>query len=397
MQESIHQFRQRLDALDARLLDVIAERLDIARAVAKTKENAGARLRDRQREAELLAGVRRQAQARGLPAETVIRLFREILNLSFHEQIATVGGLEPGVEAVRVGYQGVAGAYSEWAAHNLMAARRKTAQPIGYHDFKSVAESVVEGRNPYGVLPVENTLTGSIHEPYDLLKRYPLSIVGEEALPIEHCLAAIRPIEEHEIKRVYSHPQALMQCAGFLKTLPHAEACPHFDTASAMQKIAEDQDPFAAAIAGEHAAERYGLTILRRRVADHGENYTRFLLIAARAESPPPGAASKTSLTFALPHREGALLEALNILHAHRVNMTKLESRPIPGQPWRYDFYLDMEGAADTSKMKEMLAELADVTTGLRVLGSYVSRTVPEGRPVTDEEIDQALQENEEP
>jgi chorismate mutase/prephenate dehydratase len=379
--------RKRLDEIDKRIVELLAERLDLARAVASFKKTEGVRLRDRKRETELLARVSTRATKLGLPANAIVRVFQEILNVSFHEQIAEVAGAAASPDAVKVAYQGVPGAYSEWAAERLMSARRRHAQPVGFRTFHQVAEAVVEGRARYGVLPIENTLAGSINEAYDLLKRHSLYVVGEEALAIDHCIAATAKIPLHEIKRVYSHPQALAQCSAFLATLPGVDVLPYFDTAAAMQKVAADREPSAAAIAGEHAAERYGLTVLKRHIADSPENFTRFLLIATEREPIPDGVAAKTSLMMSVHHKEGALLEALRVLHDHGINMTKLESRPRPGTPWQYYFYVDFEGSDREPNVVKMLNALAAATADLRVLGSYVSRTVPEGRPVTSEEI----------
>ena len=190
------------------------------------------------------------------------------------------------------------------------------------------------------------------------------------------------------------YPQALAQCATFLNDLPGVEVHAFFDTAAAMQKVAADNDPAAAAVGNEHAATRYGLTILERSISDHPENYTRFLLVASAPETIPQGAAAKTSLVLSVRHEEGALLQALRIIHDHKINLTKLESRPRPGSPWEYYFYIDFEGNVQDAEVGTMLTELRNAASELRVLGSYVSRTVPEGRPVTDAEIGTARKLN---
>lgn len=387
---SLDHHRRDLDRVDSELLALLGERLRIARDVATTKTSGGVRLRDREREAALLARIAEFAEAHGLPAEPVLRVYQEILNLSFYEQVATVAGAGESAAKVRVGFQGVTGAYSELAAQRILAVRHRTADPVGYRTFASVAEAVVDGRVAYGVLPVENTLAGSINETYDLLKRHALHIVGEDVLPIDHCLAAVANTPLRQIKRVYSHPQALAQCATFLNDLPGVEVHAFFDTAAAMQKVADDNDPAAAAVGSEHAAVRYGLTILERRITDHPENYTRFLLVASSPETIPQGAAAKTSLVLSVRHEEGALLQALRIIHDHKINLTKLESRPRPGRPWEYYFYIDFEGNEHDPEVTAMLHELRNASSELRVLGSYISRTVSEGKPITNAEIGHA-------
>jgi len=379
--------RKKLDSIDDSILTLLSQRMRLAREVALVKKAGGARLRDRTREARLLARLNDRAAAEGLPADAVLRVFQEILNLSFHEQIAGVTGPRPGAARVKVAYQGVPGAYSQWAAERLLSARRVHADTKGLRSFQAVARAVTEERVRYGILPVENTLAGSINETYDLLLRHSLFIVGEEALPIDHCLAATGRVPLHQIRRIYSHPQALAQCSDFLLQLTGAEVHSYFDTAAAMQKVASDGDPAAAAIAGVHAAQRYGLTVLKRDIANRGENLTRFLLVAREREEVPAGVAAKTSLIMAVKHEAGSLLAALKVLHDHKVNMTKLESRPRPGAPWQYYFYVDFEGNQKDKNIALMLKGLKRNCRELRVLGSYVSRTVPEGRPVSPAEI----------
>ncbi len=379
--------RRELDAIDDHIVELMSERLQLARAVARSKTRSGTRLRDRAREAELLSRLEDQASAAGLPADAVVRVFQEILNLSFHEQIAEARGPGRALKSARIGYQGVPGAYSQWAAERLASSRRWRIETTGFRTFPAVAEAVVEGRIDYGILPVENTVAGSINETYDLLQKHKLFITGEEVVPIEHCVAAINKTPLHQIRRVYSHPQALAQCSAFLAEWPGAEVHSFFDTAAAMQKVAADQDPSAAAIAGEHAAGQYGLVVLKRQISNSPENYTRFLLVGPKRESAPRGAASKTSLILSVRHEEGALLAALRVLHDHGINMTKLESRPQAGSPWQYFFYVDFEGNARDDQVAAMLRALKRAAAEVRVLGSYVSRTVSEGRPVSKAEV----------
>jgi chorismate mutase/prephenate dehydratase len=379
--------RDRLDQIDDGIVKLMAERLDLAREVARTKKRGSVRLRDRQREAELLSRLEDRARAAGLPSDAVVKVFQEILNLSFHEQVHEVSGKARARKAVHIGYQGVPGAYSQWAAERIAAVRRWSCDTTGFRTFEAVAEAAVDGRVDLGMLPVENTLAGSINETYDLLQKHSLYIVGEEVLPIEHCLAAIGKVPLHQIKRIYSHPQALAQCSAFLSEWPGAEVHSFFDTAAAMQKVAADQDPAAAAIAGDHAAKQYGLTVLKRRIANNPENYTRFLLVSRKREKLTAGVSAKTSLVLSVKHTEGALLEALRVIHDFQINMTKLESRPKTGSPWQYFFYIDFEGNERDANVAAMLKALKKATRSLRVLGSYVSRTVSEGRPVSGDEI----------
>lgn len=384
---SIDDQRQELDQIDDRILQLLAERMDLARTVASAKKIDGSRLRDRKREAALLARLQQGARDAGLPVDAVTRVFQEILNLSFHEQIAILSGSSDTDERVRIGYQGVPGAYSEWAGKRVGSARRWNTDTVGCRTFKAVAEAVVDGRVDFGILPVENTVAGSINDTYDLLQKYSLYIVGEEAVPIAHCLAAVKNVSLEKIKSVYSHPQALAQCSAFLDELSGAEVHSYFDTAAAMKKVADDQDESAAAIAGTHAAEMYGLVVLKYQIANRPENFTRFLLVSTQKQAVPTGVAAKTSIILSVRHEEGALLKALNTMHKYKANLTKLESRPRPGAPWQYFFYIDFEGNESEPQVAKMLQSLEQSAQELRVLGSYVSRTVSEGRPITPDEI----------
>ncbi len=224
-----------------------------------------------------------------------------------------------------------------------------------------------------GVLPVENTTAGSINEVYDLLSRASLSIVGEEVFRVDHCLLAIEDVPVSKIRRILSHPQALAQCMKFLSSLENCQREYFADTAMAVRKVKEDQDLSQAAIASEEAGKRYGLKVIQRNLADQIENYTRFLVAARQPINVDERIPAKTSLILAVPHEEGALLRALNVIHHHKINLTKLESRPKLGSPFEYLFYLDFEGNAASSGTRAALDELKGATTFLKVLGTYPS------------------------
>jgi chorismate mutase/prephenate dehydratase len=384
---SIDDQRKELDDIDDQILKLLRARIEVAQHVAFEKKEDGRRLRDRKREAELLARLQQGAEEAGLPVDAVTRIYQEVLNLSFQEQISIFSGSQASSQKVRIGYQGVPGAYSQWAGKRVGSARKWNTETVGCHTFKAVAEAVVDGQVEFGILPVENTVAGSINDTYDLLQKYALYIVGEEAVPIAHCLAAPKRVPLTDIERVYSHPQALAQCSTFLEELSGTEVHSYFDTAAAMKKVADEGDVKSAAIAGTLAAEMYGLVVLKYQIANRPENLTRFLLVSTDKQTVPVGVAAKTSIILTVRHEEGALLHALSTMHKFKVNLTKLESRPRPGAPWQYYFYIDFEGNEADPHVAEMLQLLESSAQELRVLGSYVSRTVSEGRPVSPEEI----------
>ncbi|UCH28240.1 MAG: prephenate dehydratase [Myxococcales bacterium] len=275
-----------------------------------------------------------------------------------------------------VGYQGTEGAYSELAAKRHFAHASRPARCVGYHSFREMLEALKGGAIDYAVLPIENSIAGSINESYDLLAKMGLFLVGEEFQPIAHCLIGAADVPVSDIRRVYSHPVALAQCGEFLETLEDCHVEAFVDTAMAVEKVKRDADPAQAAIASEQAAELHGLPILRRDIADHPENYTRMVIVAPEAAHYDQSIPCKTSLIFSTIHEQGALARCIAIFAERGLNLTKIESRPKPDTPFEYIFYMDFEGNIDRDATQAALDDLEAVTTFLVVLGSY-----PIGRP----------------
>jgi prephenate dehydratase len=277
-------------------------------------------------------------------------------------------------ESARVGYQGVPACYSDLAIGKVFATRQVTRlERVGFRSFAAAIDALEAGTIDYALLPIENTIAGSINEVYDLLGHRPVTIVGEEALEVEHCLLGLPGGRVEELRVVRSHPVALQQCAKFLDRLGVVSESFH-DTAGAAQAVARDGDPAIAAIASEDAAREYGLVVLARDIADHPRNLTRFLLIGREPERFDPRRPAKTSLVFSVNHRRGALLECLKCLDTQGLNLTKLESRPLANAPWEYQFYLDFEGHAADPGVQAALQEMRAHTNHLKVLGSYPRR-----------------------
>ncbi len=279
-------------------------------------------------------------------------------------------------EELSVGYQGTEGAYSELAAKRHFADAGRPVRYVGYHSFSEMLEALKAGSIDYAVLPIENSIAGSINESYDLLAKMGLFLVGEEFQPIAHCLIGAADVPVSKIRRVYSHPVALAQCGAFLETLEDCHVEAFVDTAMAVEKVKQAGDATQAAIASEQAAELHGLPILRRDIADHPENYTRMVIVAPEAAHYERGVPCKTSLIFSTTHEEGALARCIGIFAERGLNLTKIESRPKPDTPFQYIFYMDFEGNIDREATQAALDDLEAVTTFLIVLGSY-----PIGRP----------------
>ena len=274
---------------------------------------------------------------------------------------------------MRVAFQGEPGAYSHEAA---LAYAKGECEVVPCRAFRDAFRAVADGSADVGILPIENSLTGSVHEVYDLLLEYPLEIVGEVFRPIAHRLLGVPGARLEDVKAVYSHPQALGQCARFLEELG-AEQHAFYDTAGAAKWVAERGDPTQAALAGPLAARLYGLEVLRGDIADSEHNTTRFLaLMLPGGLAPPEGAFHlhtqwRTSLVVELRHEPGALYRALGIFAERGINLTKLESRPLRTERWRYRFYLDFEGHRGEPRVREALERLEQQAIFLRVLGSY--------------------------
>jgi prephenate dehydratase len=268
---------------------------------------------------------------------------------------------------LRVAFQGERGAYSEAAA---VAFFGDSVQPIPYNDFDSVFEAVTNNQADRGVLPVENSLAGSIHRNYDLLLRYELSIVGEVQIPIAHQLIALPGVTLADVKKVYSHPQALAQCEQSLTNLlPQAERVASYDTAGSVKMLKEENITNGAGLASQRAAEIYGANILQADMQDDAENYTRFVVVA-REPIVPEGEA-KTSIVFSIKNQPGSLFKGLAVFALRDIDLTKIESRPLQGKRWQYLFYVDFAGSQDDEHCRNALNHLQEITTFFKLLGSY--------------------------
>lgn len=266
---------------------------------------------------------------------------------------------------MRIAYQGVSGAFSEQAAQEFAPG----AQAVGFGSFEEAFAATVRGECSHAVLPVENSLAGSINQTYDLLTDSVLHVVGERIVRVHHNLLAKADVRLEDVRRVYSHPQALAQCQDYLRR-HHFEAVTDFDTAGAAKILSENGGEGKAAIASKRAADAYGLTVLAEHIEDRPHNFTRFFVLAAD-EAEPGAGPHKTSLVLATKHRPGDLVSCLEEFPKHGVNMTKLESRPRRDKPWSYLFYVDIEGHVDEAPVAGALTGLMRKAAFVKYLGSY--------------------------
>lgn len=270
-------------------------------------------------------------------------------------------------DRVKVAFQGIQGAYSELSLRSYF---EDAVEPVSCESFDAVFKTVAEEGADFGYVPVENSIAGTVVENYDLLLANNMVVIGEAYMPIRHMLLGIEGATLAQVRQVHSHPQALAQCAAFLKK-HNIRPMATYDTAGSAKLIAEWQDPNKAAIASELCAEYYPVNILEREIQTNSTNTTRFFVIVRSDHKPGSVKAEKTTVAFKTRHYPGALVDCLTIFQRHELNLAKLESRPIPENPWEYVFYAAFESGSDSPKALQALGELAAQALFVKVLGSY--------------------------
>ncbi|MBS0969024.1 prephenate dehydratase [Chimaeribacter arupi] len=370
--------RERITALDIKLLDLLAERRGLALDVARAKLHTHRPIRDKARERDLLDALIDAGKQRNLDGFYITRLFQLIIEDSVLTQQALLQHQlnQTTVHSARIAFLGPKGSYSHLAARHYAARHFEQFIECGCLKFQDIFTQVETGQADYAVLPIENTSSGSINDVYDLLQHTSLSIVGELSTPIDHCVLVSTPTELSAIKTVYSHPQPFQQCTQFLNRFPDwkIEYCE--STAAAMEKVAELNSPHVAALGSEAGGALYQLQVLEHKLANQQQNITRFIVLARKAIEVSEQVPAKTTLIMATGQQSGALVEALLVLRDHGIVMTKLESRPIHGNPWEEMFYIDVQANLRSESMQKALRELAPITRSLKVLGCYPTENV---------------------
>ncbi|HEX4228315.1 MAG TPA: prephenate dehydratase [Bryobacteraceae bacterium] len=272
-----------------------------------------------------------------------------------------------------VAFQGELGAFSHAAARKFLG---EHIRMIPCTRFDDVFQTLREDEATHAVIPIENTLHGSVHENYDHLLEYDIPIVGETSIRISHQLIAMPGTRFRDVRRAFSHPVAINQCLRFFSAHKSIEQAPFYDTAGSVKMLREERPAGAAAIASATAAEIYGGVILRRNIEDDRRNFTRFFLLTKQKEKSQLGPrAWKTSLVLSTPNRSGSLFKVMASFALRDLNLTKIESRPLRGKPWEYLFYIDLEGHQDEEAVRNALRQLGEITSLTKVLGSY--QTLP--------------------
>ena len=378
----LNDYRKEIDSIDDQLIALFAQRMETAEKIAEYKKANGLRVLDACREKEKMREILDKTPDD--LREYVSSLYSLIFELSRSRQsclLGTKGDLPAKIaeaiektpqlfpEDAAVACQGVEGAYSEQACERLF----KRPSTFFFSSFEAVFSAIEKGLCRYGVLPLENSTAGSVNAVYDLMQKHNFSIVRSVRLRVDHSLLALPGVKLSEIREVVSHGQALEQCSEFLKQLPNVTVTRCENTAAAARMVAGAGRRDLAAIASPACAEIYGLQPLQERVQNEHGNYTRFICIAAKPEVYP--GADRTSLLVTLSNEPGSLYQVLARIYGRGINLTKLESRPIPGSDDTFRFYFDLEASVYSPELPKLLGELESVCEHVCYLGSY-SETV---------------------
>lgn len=367
--------RAEIDRIDTELLRLLNERAAIALRVGAAKTQTDASLCDPQREREVLA---RLAAANPGPFDDagIENIFQRIIDESLHLQQRTYHkpfgesdrhsheGLM--AERSRVAFLGERGTFSHEAVLGILG---DDCEPVSFPTFDDLFQAIDRGEADYILTPLENTLVGSVHRCYDLLLKSDLSIVAEIVLPVAHFLVACREAKFESIETVESHPAALAQCERFFAAYPHLKRVAGDDTAGSVKRAVESRDVTRAGIGSRRTAELYDGKILRERIEDHSENFTRFALLSPKPDEESRG--DKVSMVLTLRHQPGSLHNALRSFVRRNIDLLKIESRPIKDAPTEFYFYLDVRPPTNESELKGAIEEVREQAADVRYLGRY--------------------------
>ncbi|WP_018651634.1 chorismate mutase [Actinobacillus capsulatus] len=380
MSLDLSDIRTQITQLDRNLLKLLAERHRLAFDVVRSKEITQKPLRDVVREKELLQELINYAEAENyqLDPQYVTQIFQRIIEDSVLTQQNYLQNKlnEQKEQNVSIAFLGMRGSYSNMASRQFAKKYQGSLIELSCDSFQQVFDKVSEGEAEFGVLPLENTTSGSINDVYDLLQHTDLTVVGELAYPIKHCVLANGNIDLAEIDTLYSHPQVIQQCSQFIQSLNkvHIKYCE--SSSHAMQMVARLNKPNIVALGNEDGGKLYGLTNIKTDIANQQNNITRFIVVAKQAINVSPQVQTKTLLLMTTSQQAGALVDALMVFKQHQIRMTKLESRPIYGKPWEEMFYVELEANTHAENTQQALKALEDVTSYVKVLGCYPSEII---------------------
>lgn len=371
--------RKRITELDSQLLTMLAERRQLTNEVAETKIRHDIPVRDVKREEQLLFRLIKEGRNVGLDPHYVTQVFHVIIEDSvLNQQAMLAEHANPGstLPLNRVAFLGDKGSYSYLATQKYFSRRPGELVEMGCQSFSEIVQKVENNEADYAVLPIENTTSGSINEVYDQLQNTQLSIVGELTHPIRHSLLVAKDTSLAKIKTLYAHPQVFAQCSHFLAELGNVEVKTMESTSHAMIAVSELQRDDVAAMGSEAGGNLYGLMAIKSNLANQKENHSRFFVVSRDPVKVPLQVPAKTTVIMSTVQKPGALVEALTVLKDNNLNMTKLESRPITGNPWEEMFYIDFEGNLEDGPVQTAVESLKKLTRYLKVLGCYPSEEV---------------------
>lgn len=368
--------RKQIDEIDSKIVELFEKRMETVNEVAKYKMETGKPVFDREREEEKIEKLVRLSHSE-FSKRAVKELFSQIMSIGRKYQYGVLPHTDevttfkktdvmPKKDGVKVYYFGVPGTHTEQAMEDVFG---EDTNRVSCASFQGVMEAVQNGDADYGVLPIENSSTGGITANYDLLLEYKNAIVGEYVMKIDQCLVALPGTKLEDIKTVYSHPQGILQSRQFLKQHPSMNAIEYASTAAAAKKVAEDKDGSQAAIASRRAAKVYGLEVIADSIQQEKNNCTRFIIIGP--EELYTDASDKIALCIELPHTSGTLYRILSHFLYNDLNMTQIESRPIPGRNWEYRFFVDIEGNLEDAAVRNALRGVKEEAAFMRVLGNF--------------------------
>lgn len=378
MYVDLQESRKEIDEIDSRIVELFEKRMKVAGNVADYKLATGKPVFDKEREESKIANLVAMSDDE-FNGKCIAELFTQIMAMSRKLQYGKLESregdskLEPyeTVEVlpktgVKVAYQGVPGAYSHEAMINYFG---ENVDSINVNTFRDAMEKVSIGEADYAVIPIDNSSAGMVSDTYDLLQEYNNYIVGETFLRVRHCLLVKPGADISKIRKVYSHPQALMQCARYLDEHKEWERESYLNTAMSACKIAEEDDYTQAAIASPNCAKEYGLEIAAENINSEGGNTTRFVIISNRRAFVK--GASKVSICFEIDHKAGSLYNAISHIMFNGLNMTQIESRPIPEHNWEFRFFVDFEGNLADAGVRNALRGICEESNAFKLLGNY--------------------------
>ena len=367
--------RNKINQLDSKILEILAERREVSTQIIEAKIEANIPVRDLERERSLIKSLIEQGKSYHLDDIFIKRLYQIIFEDSvLLQQKILQEKLNLGtITTAKVAFLGPIGSYSHSAARRYASAHLEKMIESSCKTFKDVFEQIEKEVVDYGILPIENSSSGSINEVYDLLQKTNLHIIGELSLPIDHCVLAIADAKLDQIDTIYSHPQPFQQCSNFLERYPHWKIVYCDSTSSAIETVAKLNKPNIAAMGNKDGGELYGLQVLDHDFANQKQNITRFIVLSRKPIDVSYQIPAKTTILMKTGQQAGALVDALSVLRNHNIVMTKLESRPIHGTPWEEMFYIDLQGNIHSDEMQTALKELASITLYSKVLGCYPS------------------------